>query len=111
MTSHAPTPGTSCRCRTGSLVLQLVRVLGAIAAIAIIAIIGDFDPLFVPGVIAYVTLVGVAEQFRRRLARAHRVVRVAHACCSTAWRSRSRSAPPAATGARCCSSCSSTSWR
>ena len=43
-----------------------MRVLGAIAAIAIIAIIGDFDPRSCPGSSPTSLLVGVAEQFRRR---------------------------------------------
>ena len=48
------------------VVLQLVRVLGAIAAVVIAAIVGDVEPAFALGAVVYALIVGVAELFRRR---------------------------------------------
>jgi hypothetical protein len=68
------------------LVLQLVRVLSAISAILIV-VVGEFDPLIVPMVLAYVVLTGVAEIVRRWVPQ--RVGVFVCRCCSTGSHSRS----------------------
>ncbi len=48
------------------LVLQLVRLLGALTALVVATVVRDVDPAFALGVLVYALLVGVSELFRRR---------------------------------------------